>query len=525
MKWILLLVPIFFSSLSFSAEPYWHVIKSDRVTTSGYPSCEAKVDYLLSIYKEMYPERTLASLIKYCGSETPNPPYLFVDYQILWLVNDMCPSGQSPIYPSIECNVPDVPFCERPETQQFIDNEIQQCLDGTPEAHTASINLQCNPDKEIVETIEPCTYTPIGEGGDGGGSGGGDVDGGVDGGGGGGNDGDIDIGGSGGGDGGGNGGIPPSDVCKEFPELCGTGECVPPPTMPWACDVHVPPDGGDLISSIGNITSLLATNNTFTEQGVLNSAMQLVNDQAELENQVNVIDKLETVKDNSKITADNTDKITDHLQDLKDLQEYNNDLTKGILDKPVGGGASNDLMNGTNRRIDDTNTKLDETNKKLGEIKDALMEDSCANNPDDEDCIVNQLTIVGCEEFSCSGDVLKCASLELQHKAWCQAENIDWDKELNKPISDWAAAFDQTTMIDETLDFSKLDSKYLDGAGLTFKGSGCPSPEVVTIYGEKISIPYDGFCWLAKYLKPFFEALSWMYAAIIASRGVALGVK
>ncbi|WP_305817107.1 virulence factor TspB C-terminal domain-related protein [Photobacterium leiognathi] len=518
MKWILLLVPIFFSSYSFAFS--WKILqKGDNVYIGG--SCDGYVQGRVNHYKKYYPHLHVSGTVLKCQPRSnPNENNLW--FEVASIPVDSCDADKLPDYPDSECKPP--PFCDRPETKEFMDNAVQQCAANVPSGDKVVKNTAiCNSETESVDT--ECEYAPISEGGDGGGSGGGDVDGGVDGGGGGGNDGDIDIGGSGGGDGGGDVGIPPSDVCKEFPELCGTGECVPPPTMPWACDVHVPPDGGDLISSLGNITSLLATNNTLTEQGVLNSAMQLVNDQAELENQVNVIDKLETVKDNSKITADNTDKITDHLQDLKDLQDYNNDLTKGILDKPVGGGASNDLMNGTNRRIDDTNTKLDETNKKLGEIKDALMEDSCANNPDDEGCIVNQLTIVGCEQFSCSGDVLKCASLELQHKAWCQAENIDWDKELNKPISDWAAAFDQTTMIDETLDFSKLDSKYLDGAGLTFKGSGCPSPEVVTIYGEKISIPYDGFCWLAKYLKPFFEALSWMYAAIIASRGVALGVK
>ncbi|KJF83152.1 virulence factor TspB C-terminal domain-related protein [Photobacterium angustum] len=521
MKWILLLVPMFFSSYSFAFE--WQIVKSDENTYIG-GSCDGYVQYWVNKYKSWYPDNHYSGTVLACTPRGHNENN--VTFEIGMIPSDSCEADKLPDYPNTVCKPP--PFCERPETQQSIDDQIQACLDGTPKGSTANINLQCNAETETIDVIEPCNYSPIGEDGDGGGSGGGDTDGGNDGEGGGGECSTLlggscppDSGdGSGGGDGGdGSGGgtnpdepVTPENYCEVYPELCPniSPECIENPEL---CDIPV--ENPDVIANLAKITQLLQVNNTISDTDAQNSGLALINDDVMIDNQINVIDKLETIKDNSKVTADNTDLVTDHLQNITDLNQYQAELLNELIEKPAGGGG------GASGEI---SAKVSETNETLDEIKEALTEDSCAENPEDESCIPNQLTIVGCESFSCSGDKLKCASLELQHKSWCESQNIDWDKALNDPMRDYASKFDQTQLIGEQFDFSTPDQKYFGVAGIDFATAGCPSPEVISIYGKNIEIPYDPFCWLAQYLKPFLEALSGVVAMLIAAKGVGRGL-
>ncbi|WP_318458650.1 virulence factor TspB C-terminal domain-related protein [Photobacterium leiognathi] len=536
MKWILLLVPLLFSSFAFSfdfdAGDYIRLMQLPNSSAHGsVAKCHADVQQSLDSVISRKPQffnHQIVDLGNNC-KQLSSKTFLF-DFAI-YAQQESCPSGtDSPIYPDTVCSTPQPPYCERPETQQSIDDQIQACLDGTPKGSTANINLQCNAEEEKIDVIEPCNYTPIGEGGDGGGSGGGDTDGGNDGSGGGGQCSTIlggscppdSGGGSGGSDGGdGSGGgtnpdepVTPENYCELYPDLCPniSPECIENPEL---CDVPV--ENPDVIANLAKITQLLQVNNTITATSAQNSGLVLTNDDVKIDNQINIIDKLETIKDNSKVTADNTDLVTDHLQNITDLNQYQAELLNELIAKPTGGGTSGDIMNSTNNRIDDTNAKLDE-------IKEALTEDKCAENSQDESCIPNQLTIVGCESFSCSGDKLKCASLELQHKSWCESKNIDWDKALNDPMLDYASKFDQTQLIGDEFDFSTPDQKYFGVDGINFASTGCPSPEVISIYGKNIEIPYDPFCWLAQYLRPFLEALSGIVAMTIAAKGIGRGL-
>ncbi|WP_434139512.1 virulence factor TspB C-terminal domain-related protein [Photobacterium leiognathi] len=546
MKWILLLVPLLFSSFTFAGWEGWSgAMRGDAYKTSDYgwdkdATCEAaKADTLSKIasgsspfWKEntyyYFAYRLDENLICSVGSSV-----VYINYnrnQIYKWDEDLdsseCTGGLIPEYPALSCGVP---FCDRPETQEFMDNAVQQCAANVPLGDKVVKNTAiCNSETESVDT--ECEYAPIGEGGDGGGSGGGDIDGGNDGSGGGGEcstilggscppDSGDGSGGSDGGDGSGGGTNPdvpvtPENYCELYPDLCPniSPECIENPEL---CDVPV--ENPDVISNLAKITQLLQVNNTITATSAQNSGLVLTNDDVKIDNQINIIDKLETIKDNSKVTADNTDLVTDHLQNITDLSQYQAELLNELIAKPTGGGTSGDIMNSTNNRIDDTNAKLDE-------IKEALTEDKCAENSQDESCIPNQLTIVGCESFSCSGDKLKCASLELQHKSWCESKNIDWDKALNDPMLDYASKFDQTQLIGDEFDFSTPDQKYFGVDGINFASTGCPSPEVISIYGKSIEIPYDPFCWLAQYLRPFLEALSGIVAMTIAAKGIGRGL-
>ncbi|KJG29185.1 hypothetical protein C0W92_00035 [Photobacterium angustum] len=529
MKWILLLVPLLFSSFAFSEN-----VSVQPPNVDGNQLCsEYYVNdtsfYNGDFYFRVYMSGKIKMIGLYCyviNKKLPdNLPVVRSLKSWRYDAGATCPDSHPISNGDDTCSVA-TPFCELPETQQSIDDQIQACLDGTPKGSTANINLQCNAETETIDVIEPCNYTPIGEGGDGGGSGGGDTDGGNDGEGGGGecstllggscppDSGDGGGDGSGGGDGGTNPDEPvtPENYCELYPELCPniSPECIENPEL---CEAPV--ENPDVIANLAKITQLLQVNNTISDIDAQNSGLALTNDDVMIDNQINVIDKLETIKDNSKVTADNTDLVTDHLQNITDLNQYQAELLNELIEKPAGGGG------GASGEI---SAKVSETNEKLDEIKEALTEDSCAENPEDESCIPNQLTIVGCESFSCSGDKLKCASLELQHKSWCESQNIDWDKALNDPMRDYASKFDQTQLIGDEYDFSTPDQKYFGVAGIDFATAGCPSPEVISIYGKNIEIPYDPFCWLAQYLKPFLEALSGVVAMLIAAKGVGRGL-
>ncbi|WP_318455132.1 virulence factor TspB C-terminal domain-related protein [Photobacterium leiognathi] len=542
MKWILLLVPLFFSLFTYATD-YPDVVDKGALYEISNSSINGKG----------YTFETALIALKASGGNCVSDAYIKVgDINSAWIACNKlmtngwqtykaqlgsiyrytaapsCPDSHPTDNGDGTCS-PYIPFCDRQETQEFMDNAVQQCADNVPLGSKVVKNTAiCNTETESVDT--ECEYAPIGEGGDGGGSGGGDIDGGNDGSGGGGEcstilggscppDSGDGSGGSDGGDGSGGGTNPdvpvtPENYCELYPDLCPniSPECIENPEL---CDVPV--ENPDVIANLAKITQLLQVNNTITATSAQNSGLVLTNDDVKIDNQINIIDKLETIKDNSKVTADNTDLVTDHLQNITDLNQYQAELLNELIAKPTGGGTSGDIMNSTNNRIDDTNAKLDE-------IKEALTEDKCAENSQDESCIPNQLTIVGCESFSCSGDKLKCASLELQHKSWCESKNIDWDKALNDPMLDYASKFDQTQLIGDEFDFSTPDQKYFGVDGINFASTGCPSPEVISIYGKNIEIPYDPFCWLAQYLRPFLEALSGIVAMTIAAKGIGRGL-
>ncbi|WP_318489338.1 virulence factor TspB C-terminal domain-related protein [Photobacterium leiognathi] len=537
MKWILLLVPLLFSSLVFAETIPNEGYKCTDISGSVVVSTSSNKEACLTAPFSRVPKcKGTAPWWESEGGTSIVCGYngdLSYPYRIGSAKFDtgFCPDDYPIDNGNNTCSKeePPTPFCDRPETQEFMDNAVQQCADNVPQGSKVVTNTAiCNSETESVDT--ECEYAPIGEGGDGGGSVGGDTDGGNDGSGGGGEcstilggscppDSGDGSGGSDGGDGSGGGTNPdvpvtPENYCELYPDLCPniSPECIENPEL---CDVPV--ENPDVIANLAKITQLLQVNNTIAATSAQNSGLVLTNDDVKIDNQINVIDKLETIKDNSKVTADNTDLVTDHLQNITDLNQYQAELLNELIAKPTGGGTSGDIMNSTNNRIDDTNAKLDE-------IKEALTEDKCAENSQDESCIPNQLTIVGCESFSCSGDKLKCASLELQHKSWCESKNIDWDKALNDPMLDYASKFDQTQLIGDEFDFSTPDQKYFGVDGINFASTGCPSPEVISIYGKNIEIPYDPFCWLAQYLRPFLEALSGIVAMTIAAKGIGRGL-
>lgn len=370
MKWILILVTVLYSGFSYSSVDYqWIQLNRGGGSFSyTYQNCERYVKDKLDFSIIQYPKKTNHTSVIYSCTEpvVEDKKNGYVSFGIFALDANSCPDGYEPSeYPSTQCSAIPPNYCDTEESFQAAENAVMQCASGVPIGQTVTENTAtCNRDTETIDSI--CVYSTVGDGGDGGGS-----DGSGDDGIGGGDGGSGDIGSGDGGSGDGNTGTTTDNICSQYPDLCVTGDCVPPPDMPWVCDVPTG-EGTDLIAKVSEITRLLAINNSSTEQDVLNSAMSLVNDDAEINNQVKTLDKLETIKSNSKATADNTNKITDHLQNITDLSKYQNELLGKLIDKPSGDGVPSDLMAGVESKLDG--------------IKAELSKSFCQKNPTHNDC-------------------------------------------------------------------------------------------------------------------------------------------
>ncbi|ENB4355083.1 hypothetical protein ABHP85_001097 [Vibrio cholerae] len=197
-------------------------------------------------------------------------------------------------------------------------------------------------------------------------------------------------------------------------------------------------------------------------------------------NELNTANKtLENIQKTLEVTLDEIttqNKDVDKANDKLILGIKN--LTKAINDKPVGGGGGDGGG------------------------------DYC---PDGEDCS-GAVASFDCEAetFQCKGDVIQCLSAEIQFKEHClKTEFKQFETALKKITTvDNVKAIVQ----DEQIDLSKIDTKYLDGAGLKLTGR-CPADYeiAVDIYVKTtVSVPLSDLCAAVERFAPLIILFGWI---------------
>ncbi|EPE0638475.1 hypothetical protein ACSFXM_001204 [Vibrio cholerae] len=197
-------------------------------------------------------------------------------------------------------------------------------------------------------------------------------------------------------------------------------------------------------------------------------------------NELNTANKqLENIQKTLEVTLDEIttqNKDVDKANDKLILGIQN--LTKAINDKPVGGGGGGS-GGGT-----------------------------C---PPGEDCS-GAVASFDCEAetFQCKGDVIQCLSAEIQFKEHClKTEFKQFETALKKITTvDNVKAIVQ----DEQIDLSKIDTKYLDGAGLKLTGR-CPADYeiAVDIYVKTtVSVPLSDLCAAVERFAPLIILFGWI---------------
>ncbi|EOW9128163.1 hypothetical protein ACN1T7_002505 [Vibrio cholerae] len=197
-------------------------------------------------------------------------------------------------------------------------------------------------------------------------------------------------------------------------------------------------------------------------------------------NELNTANKqLENIQKTLEVTLDEIttqNKDVDKANDKLILGIQN--LTKAINDKPVGGGGGGS-GGGT-----------------------------C---PSGEDCS-GAVASFDCEAetFQCKGDVIQCLSAEIQFKEHClKTEFKQFETALKKITTvDNVKAIVQ----DEQIDLSKIDTKYLDGAGLKLTGR-CPADYeiAVDIYVKTtVAVPLSDLCAAVERFAPLIILFGWI---------------
>lgn len=196
-------------------------------------------------------------------------------------------------------------------------------------------------------------------------------------------------------------------------------------------------------------------------------------------NELNTANKqLENIQKTLEVTLDEIttqNKQIDKANDKIILGIQN--LTKAVNDKPVGGGGGSG--GGT-----------------------------C---PSGEDCS-GAVASFDCEAetFQCKGDVIQCLSAEIQFKEHClKTEFKQFETALKKITTvDNVKAIVQ----DEQIDLSKIDTKYLDGAGLKLTGR-CPADYeiAVDIYVKTtVAVPLSDLCAAVERFAPLIILFGWI---------------
>ncbi|WP_146779481.1 virulence factor TspB C-terminal domain-related protein [Vibrio tarriae] len=131
--------------------------------------------------------------------------------------------------------------------------------------------------------------------------------------------------------------------------------------------------------------------------------------------------------------------------------------------------------------------------------------------PEGEDCS-GAVASFNCEAetFECKGDVIQCVTAEIQFKEHC----------LNAEFKQLETAFKKITTVDnvkaivqdEQIDLSKIDTKYLNGSGLTVYGR-CPPPYTFTVDIYKtvtVTIPLADLCAAVELFSPLIILFGWV---------------
>lgn len=121
--------------------------------------------------------------------------------------------------------------------------------------------------------------------------------------------------------------------------------------------------------------------------------------------------------------------------------------------------------------------------------------------------------------FKCEGDPIQCTTAKMQFAELCLTRELSELENAIKPVSniDNVAAIVQK----DTVDFSKLDDKYLNGGGVSASGS-CPKDKHVSfsIADSKVSlkIPFKPLCGAVELFSPIVILMGWVAGLTIIGR-------
>lgn len=265
---------------------------------------------------------------------------------------------------------------------------------------------------------------------------------------------------------------PPEDFCKQFPDQCIDPELPDDPDLPNP-DPDVPNEPDETANNL--LENIHATLDSFRT----NSALDDGKDQRWQQHMLGQVRAL-----------------------LKKLEE-------GIKVKGGGGGG------GSEAGIAAVGDKLGE---KLDEIKCELAEDCEGEEGEEKE---KPSAKVDCEKsiFECKGDIIQCALLKVQYEDTCPVEQL---AELKDKMNKLFVTDRTGELVDkDTIDFSKIDSKYLSN-GVSFGSANCPASETYTInhfYGSTtVEISYEPACHYARIAAPIHVILAWVAGLLLIGR-------
>lgn len=193
-------------------------------------------------------------------------------------------------------------------------------------------------------------------------------------------------------------------------------------------------------------------------------------------------------------------RVVDQIQKANELAQHQLGELKEIRKKPTGGGSAG------------TTQAISEGNKKLDDIA-CLLDDGCESEGKEK-----PTANVDCNKsiFKCKGDVIQCAMLKVQYENTCTVD------ELNK----LEAAFSKVVSVDneamlvqnDVVDFSKLDTTYLDN-GVSFGVSAtCPVPQTFSLEGKTIEFSFEPACHYAELVRPLVIFSAWLTGLLLIGR-------
>jgi len=291
----------------------------------------------------------------------------------------------------------------------------------------------------------------------------------------------------------GGGGFP--DFCRDNPDIC----LYPPDDPacydnPALCDV---PENGDLLATIRQVTEAVKDQHYNTNTVIKTNTLNTAN---------NTNDLLSATEANH----DQLNKISSNINSIANNTSDANALIKNNTAKIVG--AIKDIEG------NDYSGQLSAIKSELTQVGNELQKGFCDKNPNHESCVEKKADTSSCEKFVCTGEPVLCMLLEVEHQKKCFLPNFDGIGEgIDKIISE---SNPSQLIQSDVMDFSNPDDKYLNGGGVTLKGS-CPSPVTVNVFGETVGFSYQPICDIARLLNPFVIAMAWIVAAISAGRGIS----
>lgn len=218
-------------------------------------------------------------------------------------------------------------------------------------------------------------------------------------------------------------------------------------------------------------------------------------------------DHLENINHNIK-EFDN--RVNEQLKLANELNQHQLGALKDIASKNLSAGAA---MGGVESGVAQTNEKLDKVA--------CLLDDGCESPDKKKPSVKYECSTAFI--FSCEGDVIQCEILKATYENMCIVEELVG---LEKAITDFVSVDSEAMLVDSenTLDYSQMDTKYLDN-GVSFGvTSGCPAPLVIdmnlgSFFGShSIEWSYEPACKWAEIMNPLAHLAGWIVGLFIIFR-------